>query len=202
MTFRLNLFSHAYTALQPHLGTDLICQAAPLLIRKMPSSRSSLMFINAPVLRILQELLIAAINFPGSSLCTNTKLFLLSFGGSAALQRASKGGTVSPPVEKQTLLCSIAEHKHYLEIFFSSPNHLNSVLLMVISSFVQHEISYHDSELPESSGIKTNHWPAGKCDRIWSFCKIQFAAVRCDSASVNARALGWLTTEKLIKMGS
>lgn len=55
MTFTLNLFSHAYTALQPHLGTDLVWQAVPLLIRKMPSLLAFLMFINVPLLRILWD---------------------------------------------------------------------------------------------------------------------------------------------------
>lgn len=162
MTFRLNLFSHAYTALQPHLGTDLICQAAPLLIRKMPSSRSSLMFINVPVLRILQELLIAAINFPGSSLCTNTKLFLHSFCCTSKGQQRGNSFSSSWKANPPMLHCWNTSITWKI-FFFSSPNLLNSVLLMLISSFVQHEISYHDSELAENSGTKTNQRPAGKC---------------------------------------
>lgn len=108
MTFTLNLFSHAYTALQPHLGTDLICQALPLLIRKMLSSRSSLMFINVPLLRILEELVITAINFPWQFFMYKQPSYsYTAFETQVHFKGARKGGTVSPEVKKQThLLCS------------------------------------------------------------------------------------------------
>lgn len=169
MTFTLNLSSHAYTALQPRLGTDLCWQIVPLLMRKTPGLCSSLMFINVPLLRMLWDegLLISVLeSFPEQLFMYKQPSYpYTAFESQMYFKGTRKGGSVSPEVEKQTHLCALlVQHKHYLTntFFFSSPNYLNSVLLMLISSFMQHEIFDHDSELPENSGIKMNHQPARK----------------------------------------